>query len=135
MATPRYDFEFDGLTYTLIGTFGLIEKIEYAMKESIVSVAMRVTDMQVSEIAKLLSIVISSTGVQKSSADIGDVLWNKIGITGEQYTIVCLNLYAFLRITIAKPSDRAEVKQVMGELLAKWNKAANSLGSITNSSV
>jgi|GEM_PF-6003506 len=128
---PRYVLSIAGKDYEVEGTFGLIEAVEYAIKDNILSVAARCPGMAVSDIARLLAAILNASGEKTSANAIGNILWNDVGITTEAYAMLCLHVHAFLRITMAKPSERAEVAKQMGELLGR----PDSPGLTTSDSV
>ncbi len=132
---PRYSLPFAGKTYELEGSFGLIEAVEYALKDNILTIATRCTAMPVHEMAKLLAAIISFCSEKTTASAIGEIIWKEIGAVGDDYTMLCLHVHAFLRITMAKPTERQAVAKDMGELLAKAQSLSPSLGKTTDASV
>jgi hypothetical protein len=122
----RYTLPFNGRDYEVHGSFQLISDIEYAFKENIITITTRSIDMQVRELARLLRIMIASTGNQLSEKEIGDALF-EVGVGSDGYTLAAIHAHAALRIFIAKPVDREEVRGNMGELLGKLTKLAQTL--------
>jgi hypothetical protein len=132
-AKPRYELTIAGKSYELEGTFALIEAAEYALKENIISIAMRCIEMPVSDMTKLLHSILKSCGHDEmSKADIGEILWNELGVSSSEYAMLCLHIHAFLRICNSKPSEREAVKKTMGEILGEASHP--SPGATTSSS-
>lgn len=123
---PRYSLPFNKTTYELEGSFALIEAVEFALKDSFLKIAVRaVNGMPVSEFAKLLSTILRGTGVKLTAEQIGEILWNDLGVGSDEYAALTLHVFAFMKICIAKPTDRMEVTRKMGELLGKLSTPAS----------
>lgn len=132
-AKPRYTLPFAGKDYELEGTFGLIEAIETAMQDGIVSVMVRAVEMPVSETAKLIAAALSFSGHKMTAKEVGTAIFDRIGASGEEFAVLRLHLFAMLKIFTAPPTNRQEAGKEMGELLGKW--ATASRGEITSDSV
>ena len=134
-ARPRYTLPFAGKDYELLGTFGLLEAVEYAMKEHIGRVAVSVVnEMPPSDFAKLLSTILTACGAKLTPKDVGEMLWNTVGLTGEEDSTLRLHVYSFLTICLAPPSKRAEKAKEMGEIVGKFNAPSASPGASTDKS-
>lgn len=134
-AKPRYSLPFGDKQYDIVGDFALIEAIEYAMQDSIVNLMVSCLDMPVSKMAKLIHTVVKSTGESLTQTKINDTLWNEIGISTTEYQILCLHLHTLLKIIVAKPAERSEVANKMGELMGELNLIEASPGKTTSASV
>ena len=132
-AKPRYTLPLAGKDYELEGTFALIEAAEYALKDNIVSIAMRCVEMPVSEMVRLLHSILKSCGHEMSKDVIGEIIWNELGTASPEYSMLCLHVHAFIRICNTRPSDREVVKKELGELLG-GAKVEPSLGETTSNS-
>ncbi len=136
---PRYSFPLAGKTYELEGTFGLIEAVESALKSDILSVISRCGDMPVSELSRLISTVLSAGGERISQSQVGDILWNDIGIDTTDFTLVRVHIHAFLRICVARPAEREQLskewRDKLGEMTGEVAPPSPSLGETTDSSV
>lgn len=127
LARPRYTLPLAGKTYELLGTFELIEAVEYALKQGIVVVAVEVVrDMTSTNLAKLLSAILTASDQQMDATAAGDLLWSKVGLVGEGNALLRLHLYAFLSICLSAPPDREAKATEMGELIG--NLTTDSLG-------
>ncbi len=134
-AKPRYTLPLAGKEYELEGSFALIEAVEWALKDSIISIAMRCVEMPVNEMSRLLSSILKSCGHDITKEAAGEILWNEIGVSTPEYSLLCLHVHAFLRICISRPSEREVVKKEMGEILGEVNVATPSPGATTSNSV
>lgn len=131
---PRYTLPFNGKEYELEGSFGLIEAAEYALKDNIISISMKATSMQVSQMSRLLYAILTHCGHKISHDEISETIFNKIGIAGDGYPMLCLHVHAFLRITIVPPSQREEAAKRVGELLKGKNTTPDTTSEITSDS-
>lgn len=124
-ARPRYALPFAGKDYELLGTFGLIEAVEYALKANIGVIAVQVVNgLPAAELAKVLAAVLTASGHKKAAADVPDLLWNDVGLTGPENEALRLHLYAFLCVCLAPPKSREQRATEMGELLGKLTAAS-----------
>ena len=134
-ARPRYTLPFAGKDYELLGTFGMIEAVEYAMKDHVGRVAVKlVNGMTVTDLAKLISAILTSSGSEMSAQQAGDLLWDKVGITGNDCDILRIHIYSFLSICMAPPSQREKKAKEMGEKMGKLNGPVVSPGANTGES-
>jgi hypothetical protein len=120
---PRYVLPFAGRDYDLLGTFAMLEAIETALKDNVLRVMVRTTNMPVSDLKKLVHAVLSSNGYANTQAEIAEALFNKVGIGTDDYAVLTMHLYAFLRIVLARPDNREEVHIEMGKLIAEANES------------
>lgn len=124
-ARPRYTLPFAGKDYELLGTFELIEAVEYAAKDHIGKVAVRlVNGMQGGEFASVLVAILHKSGHRLSAEEVKGLLWERVGLTGEAYDLLCLHLYSFLSICLAPPGNREKATQTAGELFGKLKAAS-----------
>ena len=123
-AKPRYTLPLAGKTYELEGSFALIEAAEHALNESVISIMLRCAQMPVNEMSRLIATLVTACGTKLTAAQVGETLWNEVGVSSDEYAMICLHVHAFLRITLVKPSERAETAKRMGELLGKPEKAS-----------
>lgn len=130
-AKPRYTLPLAGKEYELEGSFALIEAVEYTLKDNIVSIAVRATSMPAYEMARLIAALLATCGEKVTHREVGDILWNEVGVTSADYAKLCLHVHAALRIFMAKPADRDAEKKRMGELLGG---ASASPGQTTSDS-
>lgn len=126
---PRYNLAFNGKDYELIGTMELLENIEYTLKRNIVDICTSCIELPTYEFCRVLEKVLEG---KYSLSEIKTIIWQDIG--AEELITLRLNVYAFLKICIAKPNKRVEVAQKLGELL-KQGEAQPSLGETTEGSV
>lgn len=134
-ARPRYTLPLAGKEYELLGTFGLIEAVEYAMKENIGDVALNVfRGITFSDLAKVLSAVLTASGVSKTPADVGTLLFEQVGAVSEDLRLLRLHLYCFLCICLAPPGQRESKAAEMGELMGKETAPGPSPGNATAAS-
>ena len=122
-AKPRYTLPLGGEEYELVGSFEMIEAVEYALKENILGVTMRAIEMPATDVAKVLRAVLATNGREMSEREINGVLW-EMGVGTDEFTVLRLHLHAFFRICIARPSEREGAAKKMGELLGKWSPAS-----------
>ncbi len=135
-ARPRYTLPFAGTDYELLGTFGLIEAVEYALKEHVGRVAVAlVQGMPTGDLAKVISAVLTSCDHKMTVKEAGDLLWGEVGLTGEANDALRLHLYSFLSICLAPPGQREQKAKAAGEMLGKLQSPAASPGAITGESV
>jgi len=130
-ARPLYSLPLGDETYELVGTFALIEAVEHALGRSFIAVATEVVDMGVSDTAKLLSAMLNASGEKTTARIMGEKLW-AIGMDTPEFASLKIHLYAFLRILLARPDDRKEVSEAMGEMTGKLQEA--SRGKTTSAS-
>lgn len=130
----RYTLPFAGKDYDVVGTFQLIADIEWELQDNIVSIATHSIDMPIRSMAKVLRVILASVGSNLSEKDIGELLVNKLGVGSDDYTVLALHVHVALRTFIAKPSDRDEVRERLGELMGNLKQAADSLGESTSKS-
>ena len=129
-ARPRYTLPFAGETYDLLGTFGLIEAVEHALQRGVAQIAVEVTGpMPAYDLAKLVAAVLSASGSSMKPKEAGDLLWNKVGLVGEENATLRLHLYAFLSICLAPPPEREAKANDMGKLIGSLE--AGSPGETT----
>ncbi len=112
-ARPRYKLPLFGVEYDLEGNFGIIESVENALQENIISITLRCIRMPVSQMAVLLSALIPSLKLE----EIKEKLFNEMGISGNEYSLLCIHVHSFLRICIAKPAEREDAIKKVGEYL------------------
>jgi hypothetical protein len=128
-ARPRYSLPFAGKDYELLGTFGMIEAVEYAMKEHIGLVAVSVVEAMPShDLAKLIATILTSCNHKMTAEQAGALLWEHVGMTGEENDKLRLGIYSFLGICLAPPSKREEKTIKAGELMGKLHGPAVSPG-------
>lgn len=130
----RYTLPFAGKDYELEGSFDLLETVENAMQEPILRILPRIVHMQVREIARLISAILQFHKHPMTVREAGDVLTECMGVSSDDYATLCLHLYAFLRICVARPEDREEAAKQMGELLKGMTKNPYSPGENTGAS-
>lgn len=124
-ARPRYTLPLAGAEYELLGTFALIEAVEYAAKAHVGVVAAQVVNgMPVHELARVLSAVLTACGHKLSTAEAAGLLWDKVGLTGDGVEALRLHLYAFLSVCLAPPAAREGRARDMGELLGRLTAAS-----------
>lgn len=124
-ARPRYTLPFAGKDYELLGTFGLIEAVEYALKAHIGVIAVQIVNgMPANELAKVVAAVLTACGHKTTATEVGERLFDTIGLEGDENQILRLHLYAFLKICLTPPGGREQVAQKMGELLGKLTGAS-----------
>lgn len=134
-ARPRYTLPFAGKEYELLGTFGLIEVVEYAMKEHIGQVAVRVVNgMPVYELAKLISVIMNACGQKTTAKEMGELIWEHVGASGEESDKLRLHLYFFLSICLAPPGQREKKAREAGEKMGEPKVPAASPGPSTGES-
>jgi len=132
-AKPRYTLVLAEKSYDVVGSFELIDAVEYALKDNIVSITMRCIEMPVSDLSRVLSAILTTCGNKLSAKEIGETIMN-MGIGTTEHVMLALHVHAFLSITISRPSDREEVSKKMGELLGGMKSPPDSLGkTIANS--
>lgn len=135
-ARPRYTLPFAGKDYELLGTFGLIEAVEYAMKEHVGRVAVRVVNgMSTYDLAKLLAAVLNQCGHKMALKEAGDLIWEHVGASGDDNDLLRMHLYSFLAICLAPPSQREKKAAEVGEVFGKLKAQAASPGNSTGGSV
>ncbi|MBN9517458.1 hypothetical protein J0H58_02895 [bacterium] len=119
-ARPRYSLPFAGRDYQLLGTFGLIEAVEFALREHIGRVAVRVVDgMHSTDLAKLVAAVLTACDHKMTAQEAGNLIWERVGLTGEENDALRLHLYSFLAICLAPPGKREERAEAAGEMMGK----------------
>jgi hypothetical protein len=129
-ARPRYTLPFAGKDYELLGTFGLIEAVENATKSYVGDVAVKlVNGMPTHEFVRVLHAVLNACEHKLSQTEVGNLLWDKVGISGEANDTLRLHLYSFLIVCLSPPAQREQKAKDMGELLGKLQAA--SLGETT----
>lgn len=132
-ARPRYTLPFAGTDYDLIGTMELIEAVEFALKRGITQITVDVMNgMPTHELIRVLSAVFTTGGYKLTPAEVGDALWSKVGVGGEDNQLLRIHLYSFLSICLAAPEKREARAKAAGELIGKLPKA--SPGENTSSS-
>ena len=105
-ARPRYRLPFAGTDYELLGTFGLIEAVEYAVKAHIGVVAVQIVNgMPSYELTRVVAAVLTACGHPMTDKEAGERLWQVVGIEGDDNQTLRLHLYAFLSICLA-PAGR-----------------------------
>lgn len=134
-AKPRYTLKLADKDYELEGSFGLIEAVEYALGEDIVSIAENALSMPVYKVSKLLASIIKYCGTDIKPSNISETIVNEIGIASNEFAVLRFHIFAFLKICICKPSDREQTAKDMGELIGKLEKPTASLGDTTSNSV
>lgn len=133
-ARPLYSLPLAGKTYDLVGTFGLIEAVEHALQEGILKITARIIDMSVTETTTLLAAILNASGEKTTPKEMGELLFNEIGIDSEGHATLKIHLYAFLRTILAPPKDREETAKTMGELIGRLGEATVSRGGTTSAS-
>jgi hypothetical protein len=134
-ARPRYTLPIAGKDYELLGTFGLIEAVEYAAKAHIGVVAVQIVNgMPASGLAKVLTAILTSSGHKTSLQDVSGLLWGEVGIEGDENQKLRLHLYAFLTICLAPPSQREAKAKDMGEMVGRLTAPDASPGQTTEGS-
>ncbi|WP_337187597.1 hypothetical protein [Phenylobacterium sp.] len=134
-AKPRHALPLAGETYELIGSFELIEAVEYAMKEGVGKIAVSVVDgMPSHDLARLLSAIMTASGHKLSQKEAADILWNDVGLSGDENNLLRLHLYSFLKICLSRPADREATAKEMGEMLGELKALAASPGKTTSDS-
>lgn len=124
---PKYTLSFNEKHYELEGSFALIEAVESALKDSFLKLAVRtVNGMPASEFARLLSTILRFADEKLTPQQVGEILWNQIGVGSDEYTALTLHIYSFMSICVAKPSERKEVARKAGELLGKIHASPGS---------
>jgi hypothetical protein len=132
-ARPRYTLPFAGKDYELLGTMELIESVEYALKRGIVAIAAEVMNgMQVGDLTRLITAILTANGHKMTAKEAGDLLWNVVGLTGDDNLLFRVHLYSFLSVCLAPPDKREKKAKDAGELVGKLAKA--SPGSNTSDS-
>lgn len=132
-ARPRYTLPFAGKDYELLGTFALIEAVEYSLKDHVGRIAVRAVEaMNFTDLAKLVSAILTSCQHPMTPKEAGDLIWNHVGLSGDENQLLRLHLYTFLSICLAPPSKREGVAKDMGEAFGKLKEA--SLGESTDGS-
>ena len=132
-ARPRYTLPFAGKDYELLGTFGMIEAVEYATKAHIGVAAVQIVNgMPVNELAKVISAILTSCGHKTGADEAGQLLLDVVGLEGEDNQVLRFHLYAFLSICLAPPAAREKKAHQMGELIGKLTGA--SRGKTTGAS-
>jgi len=134
-AKPRYTLKLAGKEYVLEGSFGLIEAVEYALGDDVISIAESALEMPVYKVAKLTSAMLKHCGFDVKQSDVAEIIVNEIGIASNEFAILRFHLFAFLKICICKPSEREQVSIAMGEMIGKLTAPTASLGDTTSSSV
>ena len=134
-ARPRYTLPFAGKDYELLGTFGMIEAVEYAMKEHVGMVAVKlVNGLPAFDLAKVISATLTACDHKMTAKEAGDLLWDKVGLTGDDNETLRLHLYSFLSICLAPPGQREKKAGEMGKMMGKPESPAASPGSNTGES-
>ena len=131
---PRYTLPFADKDYELEGSFGLIEAVEYALADNIISIAQSSLEMPVFKISRLLAAVFKQCGFDKKQPDIFETIVNDIGVASEEFAMLRFHIFAFLKICICKPSDREQVAKDMGEMIGKLETPSVSPGENTSNS-
>lgn len=131
-ARPRYTLPFAGKDYELLGTFGLIEAVEYAMKEHVYQVAVQVVNsMSCTDLSRLVAAVLTACDHKMTSKEAFALLWDHVGMVSEENTSLRLHIYSFLSICLAPPSHREQKAKMMGEMMGKPTSPAASPGPST----
>lgn len=133
-ARPRHTLRLDGVDYELVGTFGLVEAVEHALQDGIIQVATRVVDMGLSDTAKLIAAMLQANGHRTTHREVGETLFDRVGVDSREFALLKVELYSFLRILLKKPSDREEAARSMGEMLGKPSDPPASPGETTGGS-
>jgi hypothetical protein len=124
-ARPRYTLPFAGADYDLLGTMELIEAVEYSLKRGITQITVDVMNgMPTHELIRVLSAVFTTGGYKLTPAEVGDALWSKVGVGGEDNQLLRIHLYSFLSICLAAPEKREARAKAAGELIGKLPKAS-----------
>ncbi len=131
---PRYTISLDGKDYEVEGSFALIEAIENALKEDIISITLRCLQMQAGEMAKLVATILKKADDKITLDQVKETFW-KTGVLSEEYTQLCYSVLYFLRLCIAKPTERAAVANDAGEHLREMKARSDSLGKNISDSV
>jgi len=132
-ARPRYTLPLAGADYDLLGTMELIEAVEYSLGRGVSQVAIHVIEeMPSGELAKLLAAVLTACGHKLSFGEARRLLWDIVGLTGDDNKMLRLHLYSFLAICLAPPEQREKKAKDVGELLGKLPTA--SPGETTSNS-
>ncbi len=125
-ARPRYTLPFAGKDYELLGTFGMIEAIEYALKEYAGRITVSlVNGMTTTDLAKLVATILTACGSKMTAGEAGDLIWNEVGVSGDDNDALRLHLYSFLSICMAPPGKRQEKAKTAGEMMGKLKPAAS----------
>ena len=132
-ARPRYTLPFAGKEYELLGTFGLIEAVEYALKANVGDVAVQVVrSMPSFELAKAVSVILTYCGHPLSPDEAKRLMWDQVGLSGEANASLRLHLFGFLQICLAPPGEREGKYREAGEYQTKLREeVAPSPGSGT----
>ncbi|WP_020469728.1 hypothetical protein [Zavarzinella formosa] len=138
-ARPRHTLKLADREYELLGTFEVIEAVEWAMKEPLGQVVVSLVNGLASvPLARLLSAVLTACGHPLGAKEAGAILWNDIGLSGEAYDTLRLNLYAFLTVCLAPPAGREaranEVGEMLGRLARPVSRGKTTSGSASASS-
>jgi hypothetical protein len=132
-ARPRYTLPLAGRDYELVGSFGLIEAVEHAMKENVVGILTKTVSMPISNFAELLATILTACGEKTTANDIGSIIW-EMGPAANEVTVMRLHIHAFLLICVSPTAIREEVANRQGEMLGGWNADPASPGENTGAS-
>jgi hypothetical protein len=133
LARPRYTLPFAGKDYELLGTFGMIEAVEFAMKEYVGDVALRVIrDMSSTDLAKLVSTILTANGAKMTAEETKALLWDVVGLKGNDNDLLRIHLWNFFDICLSPPGEREKAANTAKERLGKLDAA--SPGSTTDAS-
>ena len=130
---PRFTITLANKSYEVEGSFAVLEAAENALKDHLFNILTRCFTMSASDMAKLLSAILQANGERITPREIGEILWDTVGVVGDDYTKLCLEVYAFLNISVSRPADREKKSAEMEILLKKAREKAPSLGSTTDS--
>ncbi|WP_435007983.1 hypothetical protein P12x_005249 [Tundrisphaera lichenicola] len=134
-ARPRYTLPFAGKDYELLGTFALIEAVEYALKANIGLLAVQIVNgMPSHELAKVISTMLTACDHKMTAKEAGELLWGEVGLSGDENETLRLHLYSFLSVCLAPPGKREEKAKKMGEMIGKLTAPAASPGVSTGES-
>ena len=115
---PRHTLTLNGKDYPVEGSFGLLDAIEFALKGDCVSIAARVVELPVRDVATLLHVILTQCGHELPREKIGQTIF-EMGASGPEVAALRVHIYAFLRLCLSSPKERQEVEKQMGELIAE----------------
>jgi hypothetical protein len=126
-ARPRYTLPLAGKDYALLGTMDLIEAVESALQKGFVQITLTVmTELSTSELVRLLSAILTASGNNMSVREVSALLWERVGVAGDNNRLLRAHLYCFMSICLAPPEKREEKAKTAGELIGKLETSRGS---------
>ncbi|WP_020471461.1 hypothetical protein [Zavarzinella formosa] len=124
LVTPSRTISLGDQQYVLDGSFATLRAVQEAFGEDVVQLLMRLMDMRVDEVAKLIGVAHGSP-----ADEVGQIILDQVGRMTAAYGTLKIELLAWLNIAIAPKADRekksAEMEAILKARLASRGRTTS----------